>query len=682
MRRALLLPSLLAFAACGGSEPAPARPGTEATRGAPLDPHPEDPPTARRATLEELRADHVAVRHAADGQGRAWIELEEGEDGSVGASERGSWTIVYEAGEAGVAVGGSVRLLTPPFWEWTTAQDVAPGAPGYTTVTSLAEGVTLEVFTGDWTVAEVGGRALAAGERLRFVYGAGEEGARADRYAERGERFWLSIDGDGDGVPGILRDSPAITIHPGAAARLVLTATSVVRPGAAARLHVALLDRVGNAGVDFEGEVTLTCDAPGVELPERLAFTRADRGCKTLAVVCREPGIARLEGAVTLARGEVRVTSNPILVSDSSPPVYWGDLHGHSHLSDGTGEPEDYFRYARDVAGLDVVALTDHDHWGVRFLDQSPDLWQTIRANCEQFHEPGRFVTVLGYEWTNWIHGHRHVLYFGDDGPILSAIDPAYETPAQLWEGLRATGLEALTFAHHSAGGPIATNWDFAPDPELEPVTEIVSVHGSSEAADSPLGIYRPLRGNYVRDVLARGYKLGFIGSGDSHDGHPGLAWLASRTSGLAAILADELSRPGVRAALQGRRVYATNGARILVQCALGGRRMGSSVPPTVEGQPTRMFLRVIACGPLASIDLILNGAVQRIPGEGRLDLSLELEVPTLVAGDRLYVRVVQEDEFAAWTSPFYVEAPPEPPPAPPPVEEAGDDGGGTAPVR
>ena len=33
-------------------------------------------------------------------------------------------------------------------------------------------------------------------------------------------------------------------------------------------------------------------------------------------------------------------------------------------LSDGTGTPEDYFAYARDVAALDVIALTDHDHWG------------------------------------------------------------------------------------------------------------------------------------------------------------------------------------------------------------------------------------------------------------------------------------------------------------------------------
>lgn len=653
MRRVPALLALLACAAACGGHDEERSPQPEAV---PLR-RPDDPPTARRSTLEELRADHAAVRHAADGQGRAWLELAPGEAALVQASGRGSWTIVYEAGELGVASGGSVRLLSPPFWEWSTAQDMASEELGYTTVESLAAGVELEVFTGEWTVAELRGRALAPGERLRFTYGAGPAGVRADRYAERGERFWLAIDGDGDGVPGILRDSPTIDVLPTAAARLVLTATSVVRPGESATLRVALLDRVGNAGVDFVGDVLLSTEAAGVELPERVSLGAEDKGLRTLEVRCSEPGVVRIAGEAALERGPTSAASNPILVSESAPRVRWGDLHGHSNLSDGSGTPEDYFRYARDVAGLDVVALTDHDHWGVRFLDQSPDLWSEIRTQCERFHDPGRFVTLLGYEWTNWIHGHRHVLYFGDDGPVLSSIDPAFETPAQLWSGLRALGLPALTFAHHSAGGPIATDWSYAPDPELEPVTEIVSVHGASEAPDAPAEIYRPLAGNFVRDVLDRGYRLGFIGSGDSHDGHPGLAQLSSRTSGLAALVTEDLTRAGVRAALQERRVWATNGARILLQCALDGHRMGSAVPPSAAGVPALLYLRVIACGPLASLDLVRSGGVQRIPAEGRLELALELEVPELADGEYLYLRAIQEDGSCAWSSPFFVQA-------------------------
>ena len=103
-------------------------------------------------------------------------------------------------------------------------------------------------------------------------------------------------------------------------------------------------------------------------------------------------------------------------------------------------------------------------------------MWAEIKAQVEAFHEPGRFVTLLGFEWTSWIHGHRHVVYFEDEGEVISSVDPETETPRQLWDRLR--GRKALTYAHHSAGDPVPTNWSFRPDPELEPVTEIMSVHG------------------------------------------------------------------------------------------------------------------------------------------------------------------------------------------------------------
>jgi len=32
--------------------------------------------------------------------------------------------------------------------------------------------------------------------------------------------------------------------------------------------------------------------------------------------------------------------------------VYWGDVHGHTSISDGKGSLDDYFTYARDAAKL------------------------------------------------------------------------------------------------------------------------------------------------------------------------------------------------------------------------------------------------------------------------------------------------------------------------------------------
>ena len=621
-------------------------------------PAPDDPPTARRYVLERLREAHEAVRHPSDGGGRAWLALPEGESASIRARTRGRWTIVYEAGPSGIAEGGFVRLTVSRFWDWSPAQVSFDQYSGYTTAECDAEGVTLEPgeWPGFWADFVIAGRALREGERITIVYGAGEALAVADKYAERGSRFWISVDGDGDGFPVVLKDSPSVDVEPGPPAQLSLVLPSTAEPGVPVRLVIAVLDSYGSAGCNFEGEIELTSLSDGIEVPERVSFTAEERGTKRLELEVQEPGVYRILARTETGGRALVGQSNPLLAEANAAPIRWGDLHGHSNLSDGTGTPEDFLLYARDVAALDVVSLTDHDHWGMLFLDEVPEVWEEIQAVTERFHSPGRFVTLLGFEWTNWIHGHRHVLYFEDEGPVLSSIDPDYETPAQLWDGLR--GLPALTFAHHSAGGPVATNWDYAPDPELEPVTEVASVHGASEAPDAPNRIYSPLSGNFVRDALDRGYRLGFIGSGDSHDGHPGLAQLAGPSGGgLAALLTDDLSREGVYEALRARRSYATNGPRILLRAALDAHPMGSIISAGTLGEQAVLYVRAIGTAPLEMIDVIRSGAVvDQIPAGGIWDLATTIELEGLAAGEYVYVRVVQTDDGAAWSSPFFFE--------------------------
>ena len=604
-----------------------------------------------------LRADLGTPRHPSDGGGRAWLEAPPDAPVRAAVGSSGRFPLWFEVGPHGIAEAGMIFLQISPFWGWSTPQTFDPDSPGYTEVSTDAEGVSLVASTLDEQLLgiEVQGRDLRPGERVRVVYGAGSDGAYADSFAERGSQFWFAVDGDGDGVRSVLADSPTVDVAAGPAARLAITLPSVVRPGEAARLTVALLDPWGSAGVEWAGEVQLEADGEGIALPDSIALAPADQGRKTVEFVVREQGIYRVRGR---APDGIEGESNPMLVAGKGPRIYWGDLHGHSNLSDGTGTAEDYYLYARDVAALDVAALTDHDHWGILFLDQHPELWAEIREQTRRFHEPGRFVTLLGYEWTSWIYGHRHVLYFTDEGEVLSSIDPKTESPQKLWNALQ--GQPALTVAHHSAGGPIATDWSIPPDPHFEPVTEIASVHGSSESMDTPNRIYSAVPGNTVRDALGLGYRLGFIGSGDSHDGHPGLAHLSSRTGGLAALIADELTREGVLAALRARRVYATNGPRILLRAALAGQPMGATLQleAGVEAlERASLTTIVVGAAPIERVDVIRSGeVVESAVGSGRLDASLDLELNALRAGEYVYVRVVQEDGGAAWSSPIFIE--------------------------
>ncbi|MBN2370245.1 MAG: CehA/McbA family metallohydrolase [Vicinamibacteria bacterium] len=613
---------------------------------------------AKHETARVLREDAAAVRHESDGQGRA--VLVEPRTASHGApiltvGSRHRFVIDYYADPLGVDVGGAIAFLPSPFWGWDPPQTGVPAAPGYATVETDAPGVVLQPrVRNGLLMIEVTGRALRSNERVRIVYGAGPALARVDRYAEHDERLWLSVDGDGDGVRALVDDSPRVHIRAARPARLLVTLPTTARPGDAVHLTVAVVDAAGNAFIPVRGEARLT-GVKGLGLPERIALKSEHDGCRRVAGVAEREGVYRIESRLRLSeRSTLAGTSNPLVVRKGIPPLRWADLHGHSQISDGTGTPEDYFRYARDVAALDIAALTDHDHWGMRFLDMRPDLWREIRMTARRFDAPGRFIALAGYEWTSWLYGHRHVLYFGEDGDVLSALDAKSETPALLFEAL--AGRKALTVAHHSAGGPISTSWRFRPEPSIEPVTEIVSVHGSSEAEDSPGLIYNPVSGNFVRDALSKGFVLGFVGSGDSHDGHPGRARLSSPCGGLAAIFSDELTRDGVLSALRKRLAYATNGPRIWLRIWLDGHPMGTILSPAPDGaRAHRLRIVVAAETPLASVEIIRgDGDRREFDAGGRLDWHSEHAIPPLADQERLYVRVRQRDGGAAWSSPFF----------------------------
>jgi hypothetical protein len=642
--RILPLAAIVLTAGCGNA-------GLD-DEGAPQRPRLSGSPNARRGVVEMLRQDHQAERHPADGGGTAWIASSVPESGPVTAGTSGRWSFVYRAGPLGVAEGGTIFLQVPPFWGWSAPQLSFPDFPGFVTVSTDAEGVRLAPSVPDQNLlaVRITGRQLREGEQVRIVYGAGTAGATADRFAERQSRFWFAVDGDGDGVRAILRESPAVDVGPGRPARMILTLPTTSRPGRTVRLTVAILDGIGNAGCRVSGDVLLDALPQGLDVPERVVLTTDDEGLKAVDVIVRDEGVYRLRGR---APGGLVAESNPMVVGRTAARVLWADLQIHSNFSDGSGTPEENYRYARDAAALDVAALTDHDHWGMPFLDHDPAMWDEIRRQTRRFNEPGRFLTLLGYEWTSWIYGHRHVLFPGDDGAVYSSIDPRYESPRQLWEALRPWS--AMTVAHHTAGEPIATDWSIPPDPKLETVAELVSVHGSSEASDSPATVRGAIAGHFVRNALDRGYRLGFVGSGDGHDGHPGLNWIAAATGGLAGVLSEQLTREGVFEALRSRRVYATSGPRIFLNVTLGGHGMGSAVPST--GGTSTLEVRAVTPGPVERIDLIRTGeVVDTVAGAGRRDASFSRELTDLRPGEYVYVRLVQQDLGMAWSSPFFVE--------------------------
>jgi hypothetical protein len=198
-------------------------------------------------------------------------------------------------------------------------------------------------------------------------------------------------------------------------------------------------------------------------------------------------------------------------------------------------------------------------------------LWLKNTAIAEKNNEPGRFTTLIGYEWTSNTGGNNlhRVVVFRDNSDKTNQVVPFSasdsDNPENLWKALdayeRKTRGSVLAIPHNGnlSNGLMFETVDFAGNPltrqyaetraKWEPLVEVTQMKGDSETNpmlspnDEFAGFERWDRGNldlsvdkkpemlqyeYARSALKLGlqleqklgvnpYKFGMIGSTDSH---------------------------------------------------------------------------------------------------------------------------------------------------------------------
>lgn len=413
-------------------------------------------------------------------------------------------------------------------------------------------------------------------------------------------------------------------VNENTAVRLWCFTPSVVEPGEEFDIKIQAWDKWEQLAIQYDQEITLydyiveneslgaiekNTDDKSYSFPENLKFKPSlipktylspeyypkinnDRGClKVSKITLDKEGVHYIK--VESSDG-LYTYSNPILVdNDPKYKLYWGDLHCHTDYSDGTGTPEFAFYYAREVACLDFASVTDHDilmstvHLGTYQLDKSA---------ANRYNDDEDFVTFVAYEWTSFGRGHINVYYKNDDGPMFSAHQTEYDDPLKLLDALKEwkeedSERDVIAIPHHptSSGNYYDWSYDWRDiDPDLMPLVEVYSVHGSAEMTEEdgnqyPLnyfkGQYYDLGEGYnVQSALEMGYRIGLMSSADTHDarlGHslthidnygtnyPFSTFEFFRASmpfpgGLAACWSEELTREEIFESFKSRRVYAT----------------------------------------------------------------------------------------------------------------------------
>ena len=159
------------------------------------------------------------------------------------------------------------------------------------------------------------------------------------------------------------------------------------------------------------------------------------------------------------------------------------------------------------------------------------------------------------------------------------------------------------------------------------------------------------------------GWQLGVTAGSDHHLAQAG-AWIGinfgtSRVRysrhGVTAVLSPENTRASLFQALKERRTYGTTGARIRLRVTGNGKPMGSLVSATGAAL---IKVDVAATAPLLDITLIRDGlegtAVWTAP-KGVEHACIQFRDLTRDSSPTsYYVRIHQEDEHFAWSSPLW----------------------------
>ncbi len=529
----------------------------------------------------------------------------------------------YHIGDMPIVEGGGI--IVGRGRARTQADD--PSRAGYMTIRSSNPRAKFKVTEpwGQWgnflmrnvVAFRLSGATLEKGDTITITMGdksGGGPGLKIQESSNDRLTFTTVVDLEGKGWP-VTPAWPGIEVVGREEIRYVnAIAPSVVEPGEAFTLVVRSEDRSKNLSMATTGEMELLLDGK--------AFRSIPAGSPALLelddVSIAKAGVHRF----TVRAGAIEGLSNPIRVEKNpSHRIYWGETHGHTGFAEGQGTPDGYFKFGRDVARLDFLALSEHDIWMDDFE------WNHLKKMVDKYRIPGKFTTILSFEWTSrFAYGGHHNVFFRDVPGRLRVPNQKAPLLNELYEGLREnndTG-DVLIIPHAHQPG----DWTNS-DNDMERLVEIQSGHGTFDW--------------FGAKYLNNGYRIGFVGASDNHGGHPGYSGIGNRQlGGLTAALAKENTGEAIFDSLRKRATYATTGERIILDTTLNGAGMGEEQG---DSKRRKIEARVNGTAPIDAVDVIKNGEIvytKRYLETGLkndTELQLSFEASTMVHGERYVPR-------------------------------------------
>lgn len=542
--------------------------------------------------------------------------------GSFEAGSFASFTLTYTAGTFGIDDSGSLRVCFRFASDQGNPQFDHPEQANYCTVTA-SNGALLQlrwdpkgnVRPWDRTLwIKVVKGFLQEGDQIVIRFGVtdfGGPGMRLQTFCENTFEFRVLADPVATFNFQPLPEQPTIAIVPGKPERYVAVLPTRRRPNETFALKIKGEDKWGNPSDQCDGPVTLEADGPIENLPETASFSPGDHALILPGLSMSSPG----EVSITVrdANGNPLARTNPLIVEEQPLIHFWGDMHGQSEETIGTGSAHDYFAFARDRAFVDACGHQGND------FQISDGFWDELNRITATFDAPGEFIALPGYEWSGntSLGGDRNV-YFPEEGRIIrrsshaliedqTTADTDCTTARDLFQAFADNQeFDVVCYAH--CGGRYA-DIGYAHDGRFERSVEVHSSWGTFEWL--------------LQDAIRLGYRVGVVTNSDGHKGRPGASYPGAgkfgAIGGLTCFIAPELSRAALLDCMRKRHHYGTTGGdagRMIIDLTAS-----FDTPGTLYNDDPALF---DAAEGTAAASAIM-GDIVHLP-EGDIDLSVSIK--------------------------------------------------------
>jgi hypothetical protein len=370
------------------------------------------------------------------------------------------------------------------------------------------------------------------------------------------------------------------------------------------------------------------------------------------------------------------VVSRPDVRADAPVSVFFGNLHSHTALSDGSGTPSEAYSRARDVARLDFFAITEHNHADAGSIAANPILYTgpgslSLIPTANSFVEEGEFVALYGQEFSSISKGnHVNVI---DAPAVIDVPNGDFRALIQDWLPLHldTQGQPPLLLLNHPTLGPDNKEYGIDDFPTtaawlaaLDPRAPLINLmNGPSDTPGTHLPPGDPSEDEYRR-YLNLGLHVAPTADQDNHKPNWG-----DSTDARTAILAPSLTKAALLTAMRQRRAYATRDPNLRVVYRLNNELMGSRIQGAAvplpgaaltvslqiadDDEPTAAYVIEVFSDQVGGPVSATPTRTAAVTGNGTHMVS----GVTYVGGQQFfYLRVKQGGVDTAWTAPVWLE--------------------------